>query len=330
MSGHLNIRDRWRIVSMRFDQNISPREISRIVNCSYQTVYNILHLFDTANDVIERTGRGGGDVLTDAEVRVLRKFFYAYPTETSNQICNRFCRRTGHFVTSRTIRSYRVRLGFRAVHARTQPSINQQHAECRLLFCQQRIDDSWRRVIFADEKMFEVDTSGVVHWIPLGRSRPTTFRSQIKYQIPVFGAVWHNNRSELVFIRGRTNTLTYVEYLESALRSRRRLIKNYFFIHDRPRWAHTHAAHEWLFRNHVTCVDDYPPVSPDLNAIESVWGWMNRFVQSRFPRSQQHLEELVAAAWEAIPQSTIRGYIRNVHSVCDRIIANHGWDSSQR
>jgi len=134
MSSHLSIRDRWRIISLRFDQNISPRQISRIVNCSFQTVYNILRLFNETNDVIEREGRGGGNVLTNDEIYVLRKLFYRYPDETSSQINNHFFQRTGPFVTSRTIRSYRIQLGFHAVHARIQPLMNQQHADNRLLF----------------------------------------------------------------------------------------------------------------------------------------------------------------------------------------------------
>jgi hypothetical protein len=158
MSGHLSIRDCWRIISLRFDQNISPREISRIVPCSFQTVYNILRLFNETIDVIEREGRGSGSVLTNTEVYALRQLFYRYPDETSKQINSRFFRRTGRFVISRTIRNYRVQLCFRAVHYRTQPLMNQQHADYRLLFCQRHIDDNWRRIIFSDEKLFDVDT----------------------------------------------------------------------------------------------------------------------------------------------------------------------------
>ena len=35
---------------------------------------------------------------------------------------------------------------------------------------------------------------------------------------------------------------------------------------------------------------DYPPASLDLNAIESVWIWMNRYVQRNHPNSQQRLK----------------------------------------
>ena len=41
MSGHLNIRDRWRIISLRFDQNISPRQISRIVHFKLYTIFYV-------------------------------------------------------------------------------------------------------------------------------------------------------------------------------------------------------------------------------------------------------------------------------------------------
>ncbi|CAF4298284.1 unnamed protein product, partial [Rotaria sordida] len=107
---------------------------------------------------------------------------YRYPQETATQLSNQFYRRTGRFVTPQTIRNYRRRWGFRAVHARIQPLLTQRHAAQRLAFCQQHIYDDWRRVIFADEKIFEVDATDIVYWTPYGRPRPTTFRSQYSFK----------------------------------------------------------------------------------------------------------------------------------------------------
>jgi hypothetical protein len=149
-----------------------------------------LELFYETNDVLEREGRGGTNSLTNIEIYTLRQILYRYPHETSAQINNRLFRRTGSFVTSRTIRNYRTRLNFRPVHARIQPLLNQRHADQRLAFCQRHIYDDWHRVIFTDEKIFEVDTSGIVYYIPCGRRRPTTFRSQVQYKVAVFGAIW--------------------------------------------------------------------------------------------------------------------------------------------
>ncbi|CAF1580976.1 unnamed protein product, partial [Rotaria sordida] len=102
-----------------------------------------------------------------------------------------------------------------------------------------------------------------------GRPRPTHLQSQVQYRVVIFGAVWYDGRSNLVFINNRTNTTTYVQYLEAALAPHLRHLRQYYFIHDRPTWAHTPLAHDWLRNNRIRCMDDYPPLSPGLNAVES-------------------------------------------------------------
>ncbi|CAF2995233.1 unnamed protein product, partial [Rotaria sp. Silwood2] len=276
MSSHLSVGDRWRIVSLKFDQGLNVHEIARIVNCSVRTVYYILSLYQDTNDIIERSGRGRHNMLNDYEMHTLRQMLYRYSNETSTSIANRFFQRTDLYVSPPTIRRYRLSFGFRPVHARIQPLINATHAQQRLHFCLSHATDRWYNVIFSDEKAFEIDVTGLVYYIPHNRPRPVHFQSQVQYRAAVFGAVWYQGRSNLVFIRNRTNTTTYVQYLEDALNSHLRRLTEYYFIHDRPTWAHTAQAHEWLRNNRIICMDNYPPVSPDINAVESVWSWMNR------------------------------------------------------
>jgi hypothetical protein len=197
----------------------------------------------------------------------------------------------------------------------------------RLNFCLSRVTSRWDNIIFSDEKQFEVDVSGLVYWIPYGRPRPTHLQSQVQFHVVVFGAIWYDGPSTLVFVQGRTNTVTYVQYLQTALRSHLRRLRGYYFVHDRPTWAHTELAHNWLFSHGIRCMDNYPPVSPDLNAVESVWSWMNRYIQRNHPNSQERLELLFEQAWDVMPQNVIRGYIDNMSNICNQIIGNDGWDS---
>ncbi|CAF1296858.1 unnamed protein product, partial [Rotaria sordida] len=248
----------------------------------------------------------------------------AYPTDTSSSIADRLLQRIGLRINPRTIRNYRLSLGFRAVLARSQPLINARHAQQRLTFCLLCATARWNNVIFSYEKAFEVDISGMVYWIPYGRPRPTHYQHQVQFRVAVFGAVWYDGRSNLIFIRDRTNTTTYVQHLQAAFHLRLRQVFGYYFIHDRPTWAHTTLAHDWLRNNRISCMDNYPPVSPDLNAIKSVWSWMNRYIQRNRPNSQQRLERLVQQAWNRMPQNVIRGYINNIPNICAQI--NHGWE----
>ncbi|CAF1397454.1 unnamed protein product, partial [Didymodactylos carnosus] len=70
---------------------------------------------------------------------------------------------------------------------------------------------------------------------------------------------------------------------------------------------------------------EYSAASPDLNATESVWSWMNHFVQQGCPNSQRRLEQLVTDAWHRIPQTVIRGYIHHIQDMCDQVVSNQGW-----
>ncbi|CAF1511276.1 unnamed protein product, partial [Didymodactylos carnosus] len=149
-----------------------------------------------------------------------------------------------------------------------------------------------------------------------------------QFRVAVFGAVWYNGRSNLVFIRGRINTTTYAQHLPAALNTDLRRLRGYHLIHDRPTWAHTALAHDWLLSNGIRCLDNYPAVSPDLNAVESVWCWMNRYVQRNHLNSQQRLGRLVHQAWNTISQNVICEYINHVPNICNQIIANHGWEST--
>jgi transposase len=123
MALHLSTRDRWRIISLNFDQARSVRQIARLIPCSIQTVYSILDLFEETNDVVERNGRGRNTLFSANEFHTLRQILYRYPNDTSSNTANRLFQRTGLHVSSRTIRRHRSSLGFRPVHARTQPLI---------------------------------------------------------------------------------------------------------------------------------------------------------------------------------------------------------------
>ncbi len=53
----------------------------------------------------------------------------------------------------------------------------------------------------------------------------------------------------------------------------------------------------------IRYIDNYPPISSDLNAIESVCVWVNKYIQRNGPNSQQHLERLVQQAWNRMPKT---------------------------
>ena len=85
--------------------------------------------------------------------------------------------------------------------------------------------------------------------------------------------------------------MTYVQHLQAAFHLRLRQVFEYYFIHDRPSWAHTALTHDWFVIIVLcSCTDNYPLISPDLNAVEGVRAWMNRCVQRNHLNCQQRID----------------------------------------
>src|SRR5262249_33498941 len=84
---------------------------------------------------------------------------------------------------------------------------------------------------------------------------------------------------------------------------------------------------DWFARNRVRLIENFPPNSPDLNAIEYVWGWMKHHIASCEPHDRRSLEAAIRDAWDALTQTTIQHFINHVNSVMAEIIAAEGGQS---
>ena len=60
----------------------------------------------------------------------------------------------------------------------------------------------------------------------------------------------------------------------------------------------------------------WPPNSPDLNLIETVWSWMVKAIrdgEGGWPANAEDLKARVLAAWDAIPLESFRELVRSYH-----------------
>lgn len=75
-------------------------------------------------------------------------------------------------------------------------------------------------------------------------------------------------------------------------------------------------------------VENYPPMSPDINAIERVWGWMANYINHNYANNPNEYELLIQEAWDNIPQDVIDSYIFHVPKVLQEIREKKGDNSS--
>jgi hypothetical protein len=72
----------------------------------------------------------------------------------------------------------------------------------------------------------------------------------------------------------------------------------------------------------------WPPNSPDLNPIETLWDDMKDYIQEHYPqvhRSYKRLREAVQEAWNSITHERIRELVHSMRERCLAVIKARGW-----
>jgi len=71
----------------------------------------------------------------------------------------------------------------------------------------------------------------------------------------------------------------------------------------------------------------WPPYSPDLNPIETIWNWIKDYIENRFGDVQLSYDNLRAAVkegWEAITIEQLNSLIDSMRERCEAVIDAQG------
>ena len=76
---------------------------------------------------------------------------------------------------------------------------------------------------------------------------------------------------------------------------------------------------------------EWPPCSPDLNPIESVWNKMKYFIQDKYPdlgegwqRSSHKIQEIVDEAWESVSSEDLMNLHFTMPARCQAVLDAKG------
>jgi transposase len=226
-------------------------------------------------------------------------------------------------ISTSTIRRLREQLGYRPVLYRRKVLLDKTKKRKRVQFALDNMDEEWKDVIFTDEKWFVLTKEGVKYWkredeIPLSYHTP---KKPIK--VMVWGGVWWDGKTKIKIIEGTVDSEAYRKIINECI-VQPHLADYERLLQDNAPAHKSESTLDYLDSKGIELIDPFPPSSPDLNPIESVWSWMKSDVDKQYPTSKEELISCVEKSWKAIPQSTIQGFISHLKTNCNRIIESEG------
>jgi transposase len=320
---HLTPDQKLTIVRLSLHERKPTRTVASQMNCSRREVYQVLRQFRSGDSFERKRGSGPPTAMDDTMTWALEKAIRKKRNATSAQLQELMCKETGRRVSARTIRRARRELRYHPVHASLKPQLTEKHMTLRLQFCRAHRNDSARNWVFMDEMGIGIDIHRNVYWIKPGEARPVHEVPSSNIRLNVWGAVWYEGRSALYISRQNFDSRHYVEVLQRNLLPLLPLPRKHF-IQDRATWHWTPAVQQWCIQNEIPLVQDFPPKSPDLNAIEFVWGWIKHTVATAHPVDYDTLEAALRTAWDSLEQQTICHFIDHIETVIEEITAAGG------
>jgi transposase len=218
-------------------------------------------------------------------------------------------------ISERSIRRAAHQMGKKFKKRKKKPALTALQKEKRLRFATTEAKKGTQkmkeRYVFYDESLFEAFVAPAGQWVDADADPEPRPRVSHPPQIMVAGAICWWGKSALVRVGEgqRINADAYVDILEHGI------IPDIEEVCGRNPWtlvqdnAPPHRAkktQKWLEEAKVETLQGWPPNSPDLNIIETIWGTMKNHVARKEPKTKQNLWQVTQEAWDSISLDTIR------------------------
>ncbi|CAK9819131.1 Transposable element Tc3 transposase [Anthophora quadrimaculata] len=213
-----------------------------------------------------------------------------------------------------------------------KPCLKDRHKKTRLEFARKHMDwvTQWQKVVFSDEKKFNLDgPDGYSYYYHDLRKEERIFsrRQHGGGSVMIWGAISSKGVVDLKVLKGRQNSKTYLEILKMAKIRIFDVVRDNQWIFQQDNAAiHTaKLVKNWFEEQGITCLE-WPALSPDVNIIENVWGYLSRnvYINNTQFSSREELINAIKKEWNNIPLSYIETLYKSLPNRIFQIINNNG------
>lgn len=216
-----------------------------------------------------------------------------------------------------------------------KPLLKAHHKVARLEFAKVHMawSTEWDRVVFSDEKKFNLDGPDMCNFYWHGLTQPDDPKGSRNFgggNVMIWGAFSSLGTATLCFVSNRMNSEAYTDVLEDALVPYLENLPDDSFIFQQDN-ASIHASRhtkDWFEARNLP-VMVWPACSPDLNPIENLWSILARRVygpasQRRVFNSIYDLKARITEEWMRIDQELLQSLCHSMPKRIFEVILKNG------
>lgn len=245
----------------------------------------------------------------------------------------------GVHVSKRSIRNYLNMEDMKTFVKQKKPDLTEDHKRSRYEFAKKHLNwtlEDWKNVMFSDEvAISRVEPSGKQYYFKK-RTDKTIRPHHIKRtkqggggKIMIWGCITYYGLGDACRLPDEVNSETYIDGLKDYIFSSRDYYEmdpsKFLFQHDNARIHTSNLTKAYIKKSKIPILI-WPPNSPDLNLIETIWAYIKRKLEeySTEPNDIDELWERFQDIWTDIPLSFIHNLYASMPQRMKELFHNKG------
>lgn len=215
------------------------------------------------------------------------------------------------------------------------PALTDDHRRQRREYCQDHIQkgSTFKNIIFTDECRFYLNRKTRKVYVIKGQDRPGKVRCNPDSSIMVWGSICYEGIIYMEVVIGRMKHEDYIQILQRFVTYGMRGLKSRVHWRFQQDGAPPHRPQEVkdFLKESGLWLHEHPPNSPDLNPLETIWGFMKHKIEEQVPTSKQELENAIFNVWENLDLELFQSCINHLRSYLRLVVdVEGGWPQLHR
>jgi transposase len=287
-----------------------------------KTVNEIMKKYRETGSIEDRPGRGRKRKISKEDEKKMIKL--AKKEKPATEIAQMYTSDTGKSIAVNTVRQLLHEHHFYFLPKVKIQALSEAHKQARLQYAIEQQNYNWSQVLFSDEKTFWLGSETSHCWQQLDKRVQHTV-TRYPPKLHVWAAAGYYFKTKLYFFTQNMNQTLYQQIIKANLREKKityapdcpkKIRGKWVYLQDNdPKHTATKTM-EILEELVGSRLIDHPSLSPDLNAMEDYWSYLDRKVRAAKVTSIPALKRKLAQEWAFMSWAEIR---KSVDSMSDRL-----------